>query len=84
KREKESDPWLQLESLSYVCLLSLLLCTSFMRVVSSAADVSRGGCGGGDGSLRDDNERCLEEVKDDDDDDVDNVYKVINKMRIYA
>ena len=55
-----------------------------MRVVSSAADVSRGGCGGGDGSLRDDNVRCLEEVKDDDDDDVDNVYKVINKMRIYA
>ncbi|KAF8049998.1 hypothetical protein N665_2070s0006 [Sinapis alba] len=66
------------------CLLTLLLCTSFMRVESGAAEVHRGGCGGGDGSLRDDNERCVEEVKDDDEDDVDDVYKVINKMRIYA
>jgi len=56
-----------------------------MRVESgAAADVSRGGCGGGDGSLGDDNERCVEAVKEDDDDDVDDVYKVINKMRIYA
>lgn len=67
------------------CVLTLLLCNFFMRVVDSgaAADVSRGGCGG-EGSFRDENERCVEEVKDDDDDDVDDVYKVINKMRIYA
>ncbi|KFK31101.1 hypothetical protein AALP_AA6G068200 [Arabis alpina] len=67
------------------CFLTLLLCNFFMRVDFASAEVSRGGgCGGGDGSLRDDNERCVEEVKDDDDDDVDDVYKVINKMRIYA
>ncbi|CAH8264537.1 unnamed protein product [Arabidopsis lyrata] len=67
------------------CFLTLLLCNFFMRVDSAgAADVSRGGCGGGDGSLGDDNERCVEAAKEDDDDDVDDVYKVINKMRIYA
>ncbi|CAA7049472.1 unnamed protein product [Microthlaspi erraticum] len=65
------------------CLLTFLLCNFFMRVEYAAAEVSKGGCGG-EGSLRDDNERCVEEVKDDDDDDVDDVYKVINKMRIYA
>ncbi|KAL0710624.1 hypothetical protein Bca4012_017602 [Brassica carinata] len=65
------------------CLLTLLLCTSFMRVQSGAANI-RGGCGGGDGSFQEENERCVEKVKDDDDDDVDDVFKVINKMRIYA
>ncbi|KAL1221808.1 Protein RALF-like 17 [Cardamine amara subsp. amara] len=66
------------------CFLTLLLCNFFMRVDSaSAAEVSSGGCGG-EGNLRDDNERCVEKVKEDDDDDVDDVYKVINKMRIYA
>lgn len=55
-----------------------------MRVESSAADI-RGGCGSGDGSFREDNERCVEKVKDDDDDDdVDDVFKVIKKLRIYA
>ncbi|ESQ51880.1 hypothetical protein EUTSA_v10017623mg [Eutrema salsugineum] len=69
------------------CFITFLLCTFLMRVESGSADVSKGGCGGGggEGSFRDDNERCVEEVKDDnDDDDVDDVYKVINKMRIYA
>ncbi|CAN8315797.1 unnamed protein product [Cochlearia groenlandica] len=67
--------------------LTFLLTTFFMMNVESGAvsDVVKGGCGGGDGSLREDNERCVEKVKDDDDDDdVDDVYKVINKMRIYA
>ncbi|CAF1699804.1 hypothetical protein Bca4012_001848 [Brassica carinata] len=65
-------------------ILTLLLCTFFMRVESSAADI-RGGCGSGDGSFREDNERCVEKVKDDDDDDdVDDVFKVIKKLRIYA
>ncbi|KAH0925544.1 hypothetical protein HID58_017800 [Brassica napus] len=72
-QEKESDPWLQLESLSYVAsyhfFCALLSCESCLVLRTSAEE---------------DNERCLEEVKDDDDDDVDNVYKVINKMRIYA
>ncbi|EOA29410.1 hypothetical protein CARUB_v10025701mg [Capsella rubella] len=68
------------------CFLTLLLCNFFMRGVESgaAAGVSAGGGCGGDGTLGDDNERCVEAVKDDDDDDVDDVYKVINKMRIYA
>ncbi|XP_010509958.1 PREDICTED: protein RALF-like 17 [Camelina sativa] len=71
------------------CFLTLLLCNFFMRGVDSggaSVDVNRGGCGGGDGSLGDDNERCVDQavLKDDDDDDVDDVYKVINKMRIYA
>ncbi|XP_018482053.2 protein RALF-like 17 [Raphanus sativus] len=66
------------------CLLTLLLCTFFMRIESGAADITRKGCGGGDGSLGDDNERCVEAVKEHDDNDVDDVFKVINKLRIYA
>ncbi|KAF8108788.1 hypothetical protein N665_0104s0103 [Sinapis alba] len=69
------------------CLLTFLLCTFFMKIEPGAAAkpaITRKGCGGGDGSLGDDNERCVESVKEHDDNDVDDVFKVINKMRIYA
>ncbi|CAN7137506.1 unnamed protein product [Brassica rapa subsp. narinosa] len=66
------------------CLLTLLLCSFFMIIESGAADITKKRCGGGAGSLGDDNERCVEAVKEHDDNDVDDVFKVINKMRIYA